>query len=710
MFIHRTKPCFYFTQLLILVSVFFSQLSLAATATDKNQNTVINIELAVDFNRDNQIELRSPDNPFKPTADTVVATEPYIFWINDDDDKHNSETSGNDTPGTRSSFLGFDWFGEYNYANNQIDGSRDLIDFFPVAINVNNFFDVIENYQDHTFNLKHKDSAVNVVFSTMDIMQSDAYLRQVDVNDLKPVFGDWQNHSQLHKVPVYEVSNNGVEVPKEFVEYLKDNDGKAVFLVEGRKTTQEPLVLEIKNKDNKVVLSAELPIKLIEVEDMYAVVNIRGAAYKDKDGPNNFNIQPHVQGVIQQQQAIISNRNLPDSFKLSKQFVFLHGFKVGHSGARAWHAEVFKRLFHSGSSAMYVGFSWDSNEGTLSGLFNYWGNVENALNIAQYVSQIITQSVSGDVTIAAHSLGNMVLSEAVTAYNLSPTRYFMLDPAVAIEAYFSTQLATVSGNVINEMYHPDWRQYHNNQEPSNPRRIFASDWYRIFPAADSRSNLKWGGKFENIFSQTDVYNFYSSGEEVLAHSDGSMPASLSAANPFGDLGQNAWIIQEKHKGLNSISTLSLGEEGGWGYNCRFRDKWWRIDLLCRTYEDTEPADAFQIAEADLRTHPFFNPFRADDVFSSDLSKATSAASQNKDHILAFGLPALSHPTGSTPILLDSLVGRNFNMNTSLKDGWPAERGPGGESERWFHSDAKDISYRYVYKLYDTWVAEGGLRD
>jgi hypothetical protein len=48
------------------------------------------------------------------------------------------------------------------------------------------------------------------------------------------------------------------------------------------------------------------------------------------------------------------------------------------------------------------------------------------------------------------------------------------------------------------------------------------------------------------------------------------------------------------------------------------------------------------------------------------------------------------------------------MNTALKTvGWPAER-LSDEDEDWKHSDAKDISYRYVHTLYDTWVTKGNL--
>ncbi len=77
--------------------------------------------------------------------------------------------------------------------------------------------------------------------------------------------------------------------------------------------------------------------------------------------------------------------------------------------------------------------------------------------------------------------------------------------------------------------------------------------------------------------------------------------------------------------------------------------------------------------------------------------------------MAFGLPALSHAAGSTELSDKIKPIKNTDMNTKLKTvGWPAERGPKIEDKNWLHSDAKDISYRYVHKLYDTWVEKGNL--
>jgi hypothetical protein len=77
-----------------------------------------------------------------------------------------------------------------------------------------------------------------------------------------------------------------------------------------------------------------------------------------------------------------------------------------------------------------------------------------------------------------------------------------------------------------------------------------------------------------------------------------------------------------------------------------------------------------------------------------------------NHLLSRYVPALSHAAGSTKLNnLNNLRKLDMN-NTDFKEGWPQQRGPREKDKNWRHSDSKDIAYRYVYQLYDTWVAKG----
>ena len=674
---------------------------------DEIFNTSLWVEFGVDYNRDGKIEFSPADEPFKPTLDDVNSNSPYVFWLNDDDDKHQSETDGNDVPGTKSSWFGMNWIGDYNYESDGIDGTRDLIDFFPVAINFNDFFTLIpDEAKDFTYKLKHEDEALNIVYSAMTTANSDYYLKEVIKGDLKDLVGSWQLPATLNTLTTHKVTSDGIELPSEFIDFIKTNNNQGVLLVEVRAESEEPLVLSIENEEGVEVLSVKLPLKLVQVEDMYAQVNIRGAAFKDGE-TSSFDLAGAKSLLTTKRDEITDN--LPKSFKASNNIVFLHGFKVDAYGARAWHAEMFKRLYHSGSNAYYTGVTWKGDEG---GGLNYWGNVENALNTAPIIKSVLTP-LTGQVTVAAHSLGNMVIGEAIQRHGFTPNNYFMLNPAVPTEAYNTLQLAQTTAQE-NVMVSDDWQEYYDTNI-GNPRRLWPTDWHRLFPSTDNRNKLTWGDLFVDVVS-TNMYQFYSEGEEVLAQATES-GANANDTIAWGDIwsgslpaiGINAWIAQEHQKGKTSLVSGFSGAEGGWGYNCIEPDQWWRFNLLCNTYSGTSTIDAFALINEDLRLRPFFKPFIEKDVFSEDEATAKAAAFEYKDHILAYGIPALSHAAGSTQ--LEGFVNElnSFQMNAdTFKKGWPAERGPQTIDKNWLHSDAKDVSYRYVYTLFDTWIEKGNL--
>ncbi len=695
--------------ILLLFILSFNLRAEEEKAKDEVFNTSLLVEFGVDYNRDGKIEFPNQDTPYKPTLDTISKTEPYVFWLNDDDDKHQFETEGNDVPGTKSSWFGMNWIGDYNYESDGIDGSRDLIDFFPVAINFYDFFTLIpDEAKDFTYKLKHADEAVNIVYTEMITDNTNFFLKEVDVKNLKTLLGTWQNPRKLENITTHQVKSDGISIPIDFIDFLKKKDNKGVLLVEVRAESEEPLVLSIENKEGEEVLSVKLPLKLVQVEDMYAQVNIRGLVNKD-GGDQSYNTSQLIADLKVDQKAIIDNKNVPKSFDKTKQFVFLHGYKVTPEKARAWHAEMFKRLFQSGSNAMYVGFSWDSDEGAwlTDGLFNYWGNVENALNSASIVADIINNSLIGDITIAAHSLGNMVLGQAIQQYGLAPNYYFMLNPAVPTEAYNASQLAETGDPKQNFMTIPDWYDFYDETNNTNPRRLFASDWNRLFTANvnDKRQELTWRNLFSSV-ATANLYNFYSTGEEVLVHSTG---AESTSWDPTLNGGLAAWITQEHQKGKKTLASGLSGAEAGWGFNCR-QDQWdWTPDFACLTNRGLSTTEAFALTNEQLRKKPFAKPFLQDDFFSEDVALANKAVEDYKDHTLAFGLPALSHAAGSTLLEVGDIPQVNINMNTQLKMvGWPQERGSDDVDKNWLHSDAKDISYRYVHTLYDTWVEKGQL--
>ena len=177
--------------------------------------------------------------------------------------------------------------------------------------------------------------------------------------------------------------------------------------------------------------------------------------------------------------------NWPDELNNHQAFVFVHGYNVNQQQARGWQAEFFKRLWWSGSRAQFWGVTWYGYESQVplaEFTPNYQLNVIHAFGTApslkKLIDDICVQPCIEKVNIAGHSLGNMVISSAISDQHATVDRYFLLNAAVAAEAYDATEV-TNSVAVAN-MPHTTWTRTYG--EPY-PVQLWSSHWHERFPLA-----------------------------------------------------------------------------------------------------------------------------------------------------------------------------------------------------------------------------------
>ena len=473
---------------------------------------------------------------------------------------------------------------------------------------------------------------------------------------------------------VQTLNTNGIQLTTAFLEGIKE-DGKGVILLEAKESTRLPLQLRILDATNGVVLIKDMPLQISGVEDMFRHKNFRN----EIGGTETVAERPGIPD------------NYPDELCNDKYFLFALGFIVGEQEARGGQSEVFKRLFWSGSKAKFVGITWYSNEpgggGSLPANLCYHLNVQNAFLTASNVASYIN-SLSGEIIVAGHSLGNMVLSSAIQDYGANVDYYYMIDAAVASEAYDGSMedLAT--------MVHPGWDSYSN--------RLWATEWHGLFEAGDHRRGLTWRDRFGGAVSV--VYNFYSLGKEVLAVKD-EYPSLLSWAEllDWSLIRNYAWWKQELLKGRMDMLPIGGSTYGGWGFNDEYRttgsgvyDPSNDVFISASTPEESE-----DIPDYLLPNHPFFDPGAIDDLYDPVLG--SDFAQTNRNQLLAEMIPALSDPAGLVEI--ESLpVDRNLDMQNSFETEWPR----GSSNPEWLHSDFKDIAYPYIHLLYDKFIELGGM--
>ncbi len=620
---------------------------------------VLNLRIVPDYDRDGEIG--------DADCDAASTNAVFRFWINDDRDVGDTaEAGGSDIPGQTDS---------PDHANGYyVNGRRDLLDFFPLLIDVRSVESAIGN--EHAYRLKQADSAVNVIFTTLGDMGVNLY----QTADINYFYNSAMWNGNLFSAPVTPVTSQGVGVDQAFVEWLRNpvagnGTGKGVILVEGRADSDAPLVLEVASSCGAVIVSFELPLLVKPVEEMIQRVNLRGGGA----------------AVVTQGDALP-----PDN---GKNVVFLHGFKVAEQEARAWNAEMFKRLWQSGSNARFHGVTWFGNEGTGNGGLNFHGNVVHAFETAPHLADY-ANGLSGHKTVMAHSLGNMVVSSAIADHGMGVDKYFMLNAAVPAEAYDPGLWSTTVS--ANNMVHRDWINYLPRTWSALYHQLFDPD---LVFGNDDRHSLTWKGRFTACLP--GLYNYYSSGDEIFEQFTGTPLPTDGLSWHLGipvvtGKERYSWQKQELYKGRDG-----MGEFAG-----LFGTSWagWGFELVSVMGEEPHPiytaTEANAFSEAEL-ADPVYISFR----HAPDSMFANPVTATDRFSILAKAVPALSGATGNREIRIDESDVVNVNMNNSASSWRPNGWGRMHDvyQDRWLHSDLKNMSYFYNHKIFDSNVEQVELQ-
>jgi len=665
---------------------------IAGYATNKKESgsrkaLLVPAGMMADVNRDGKID--------QADYGKITTDDPWRFWINDDDDS--GDTGGDDIPNWIKDAA--DSGNGVNVPSPTVDGTRDLVDFFPVYLDIKSLLDILPPDK-HTYKLKQADGALNFAYTDLDPKKCGDYLKKVDGSGDKP-----DNARALGGAKTIQITKGGIKLEEDWLKKIRD-ESLGVILIEGRKATSKPLVLEV-SKGSTVLCQIPFYLKIDGVEEMFRHQNLLRDGGLRTSKPASRTGEP---------------KNYPDNLTDGNKLVFVHGYNVNPEEARGWAAEMFKRFFWSGSRAGFCAVTWNGAEskgmlwigghGDVTPDFHI--NVAHALATAPAFASYLA-GLSGEKTVVAHSLGNMVALSAISDSRASVKNFFMLDAAVAIEALDANADVNSTGDDGNEnMVHKDWLIYRDYNGPYPNERFFASEWYHLFDnSTDARNSLTWRGRFGDT-GRTALYNFFSSGEEVLGvHSKDTLPNwSDTAGDPASGRaeGQGAWALQEKLKGRgigddHPEVNLVGSTYGGWGFNSAY-------DYLKPQHKES------RIKTSQLRAAPFFRtgvsgldvalgrPSRLSRLYENT-SRASEFAAANRDKLLADMIPARTLPLGGHPVKNTQIFpnGFQFDMQKTFKNEgqWPARKRP-----EWLHSDVKAVAYPYIWPLFDRIVKEGGL--
>ena len=568
--------------------------------------------------------------------------------------------------------------GDDNWRNSHVDGAYDLINLFPVAVDFGPFLRSWGNEVSFVITSESGEDALNYTLANISHHNAGSIRKTPTVDFYGNV---------LTNAPLYELGKEGVVFSK--TRALSFSDASCLLIAEAKKSRDGGLRMSVR-VNGEELYSSRLSIQTSSVDDMFRFVSIRGAY----ENPIEVFSLPPIPP------------NNPDSELPLKDVFFVHGFNVNEDAAKDWNRELFKRFWVSGMNARYWGVTWSGDYHVAFESFNglhYHRDVRQALMSAPTLRNLVNQH-GHDAVVIGHSLGNMVVSEALLKGAKAKT-YIMLDAAVASEAY-RPKLQANSDEIIAKYRPDDWAGYDS--------RTWAANWYTWFTnnTSDVRGELGWAGHFAPLLENPnlEVYNFYSSGDEVFAEAS-QVPGlvtgmfhwpTFSLSWPFVDIDFTPdafpWQKQEVFKGINVAGSLSAG----WGFHC------WTTNInneAIKVRYSAADANALVANESIVTNAVFDRGVSA--MFKPDISDFEKA------DILAYHIPAVSSPAGKVAIR-DAQHEKDFDMNISI---WRANDWgratpsgcPGGVLMPWLHSDIKNMAYYFVYPAFDKILEKGNLK-
>lgn len=623
----------------------------------KQRLTAIPPPLLPDYNRDGRID----------DKDVAFSLEHrFYFWTNRD------IWQGDDAFSRTFIEKLFNLTNEVNGTDRRINGRNDLVNQLPLAVYIKELVGVwgadkidvrLRSLSGdsilHCYSRAKWDDVRASVLEDIDVVQ--------EIASQKDAVGG--------KLMDAELSVFRVDGRETAITGIVDSsiDGAGMMYVEAHDACENPIEIDILLNGSEVVRFSPA-LTFSDVDSMYRWYNIRGVA----DGTSIVLASPS------------DPVGWPDVDRDDSNLYFIHGYNMSETEAREWGRAFFKRMWWSGLNSKFHVVTWYGNDSqfylTTQGLVspNYQINVEHAFASASNLTAIV-RSGTGKNYIAAHSLGNMLVSSAIHDWGLPYEQYFMLNAAVPSEAY---DVASITDESVYGLTPKSWRGVDNHYR--------ASHWFELdgFSQDDARRSLTWKNRFAGM---QNAVNYYSSEEEVLkCDPSGAEYDFLSRSW--------AWYNQERNKG-----NMPFGRsEGGWGFNQRYKTRKTVGDPksgMSYIYENPTPKTISQITD-DLRKYPVFLPFEDRTLLTED--RKESIAEPMKAQLLADAIPAESFPAGFAPVPewdANDPVSVNIDMAKECKTLRALTTSTCGSD--WGHSYFLQVPYAVVYKLFDNMSSKIG---
>jgi hypothetical protein len=364
---------------------------------------------------------------FKNRNDRTTTNNPYVFWINDDADSGSDDAAGDLEPTNA-----------LNCANNTIDGLRDLEDFTRLQFKIDGLpaqFLNNGNYQ------------VKIYLTNLVGAPSIRLFPATEANGGLAFLTNTTTATAQVAATMLGVVTNGTPLTIASSAWLAAGQDNFFLpmIFEGVSTGQCAITFGFSsNNAAPVALSRPFYLTLKRVTDLYEHWTVGDNTTNDWHDIPKYPTNTTDSGVL----------GAPQKVEDMDYILFVHGWRMQPWERRAFASTAYKRLWQLGYKGKFGLYSWPTDSTTLKfwdmldpvdGVAN-WQNYDrseqrawkSATGLSELLADMNEVEPPFRLRLIAHSMGNIVASEALRLSNLSNPQQPL------VQCYIASQAASVA--------------------------------------------------------------------------------------------------------------------------------------------------------------------------------------------------------------------------------------------------------------------------
>jgi hypothetical protein len=375
------------------------------------------LSIAVDANRDGMISLTA--------ADQTASGNPFPFWTNNDADSDSGAFGEDGEPASS----------QPDNSDLKLKSVRDLEDLFPVRLSLP---PELRKLLNGGYNLALETTGLEV-----NVFKAN---RQDDPFRYLTTDATHQTGKYFPQHPSYEAGGQqrwyfeALEKTS-LHSYLTEEDfdrGAVVVLVEGKAAGAGEMHLSLRATGKPETRGSSIFIRFYDVKEMYQRAVAPDYTFTDGTRGDDLSQEPDIRkapGDVSMADAAWQ------PLQPEHTVIFVHGWNMTEPDKDSFGDTMFKRLWWAGYRGRFIAFRWNCLVGTPwdwpnghDGHLTFNSSEYLAWKYAGLFKSFIQTRTGGNVHIAAHSQGNILVSEALRL-GLTAKTYVLMQAAAPSVSY-----------------------------------------------------------------------------------------------------------------------------------------------------------------------------------------------------------------------------------------------------------------------------------